>query len=163
MPYGGILAIMSRRLRNGGAVDEVDLERLRVLYAALGPGFPAAALAVFTGEATAGDDWCVSYRGRTQRCLPAGELSNDELFVLPPRWEVMRVVVHALKGKPTKRGDVVSVSGYFYCRPRGSWTNERIPFLHLWTMCAGQALRFDSFLDEIELRRRGCGAGCLAA
>jgi hypothetical protein len=155
---------MRARLHSGKAVDEVDLDRLRELYAALGPGFPAAALAVFAGDdPSEGGDWCVSYRGRTQRCLRASEFSNDELFILPPRWEVMRVVVRTLRGKLTKRGDVVSVTGYFYCRPRGSWTNERIPFLHLWTMCAGQALSFESFLDNIELRRVGRVGACLVA
>ena len=55
---------------------------------------------------------------------------------------------------------MVTVQGHLYCRPRGSWDNERLPFLHTWTMCAGRALRFESFLDDLELRRHGRLEGC---
>ncbi len=151
------------RLRKA-TVDEADLERLRVFYAALGPGFPIEALSVFEGEQAAHDeDWCLRLRGRTLRCFGAEELSNDELFVMPPNWEVTRVVVRDLRGSLTKRGEVVSVTGHFYCRPHGSWGNERLPFLHLWTMCAGRALHFESFLDGVELRRKSHLEGCPAA
>ena len=146
------------------SVDDADLKRLRGLYDALGLGFPPEALQVFGGdEAADRGDWCLSRNGRTLRCLGADELSNDELFALPATWELMRVVVRTVGSKRTKRGHVVSFGGHLYCRPRGSWGNERFPFLHIWTMCAGRALHFEDFLDGIELRRSGRLNGCPAS
>ncbi len=155
---------MKWRSGNGGTVDEADLEQIRGLYAALGLGFPPEALRVFgDGDATASDEWCAGYRGSTSRCLKATEFSSRELFTLPPAWDVMRIVVRNVRGERVKRGDVVSVTGHVYCRPRGSWATDRFPFLHVWTMCAGKVLRFESYFDGLELRRMGRIEGCAAA
>jgi hypothetical protein len=146
------------------AADEGDLEQLRVLYASLGPGFPAQAQRVFDGDGAGGDgSWCFAYNGRRLRCLAAPELSNYELFALPPDWELMHVVVSSLTGRLTSRGELLNAIGYLYCRPRGSWESVRLPFMHLWTMCAGRALRYESILDGIELRRAQRLEGCPAA
>jgi hypothetical protein len=142
------------------AADEADLEQLRALYASLGPGFPPQAQRVFAGEEANDESWCLGHNGWQLRCLPALELSNNELFSLPPGWELMRVDIFSLTGKLTSRGELLNVSGHLYCRPRGSWETMRLPFLHLWTMCAGRALSFQSFLDGVELRRVGGLAGC---
>ena len=60
-----------------------------------------------------------------------------------------------------KRG-VATVSGFIYCRPRGSWENIRVPLLHVWTMCLGKALRFENLLDGLELGRADGLTRCAA-
>ena len=54
------------------------------------------------------------------------------------------------------------MTGFMYCRPRGSWENIRVPLLHVWTLCLGKALRFENLLDGLELGRadglRRCAA-----
>ena len=84
--------------------------------------------------------------------------TSSDLFLLPATWEVMRAEVRRLT---YKRG-VATVSGFMYCRPRGSWENIRVPLLHVWTMCLGKALRFENLLDGLELGRadglRRCAA-----
>ncbi len=139
------------RWRSTKTVDERDLERLRVFYAALGPGFPPEAVSVF-GDDEADLDWCVMHRGRLRRRLSSAELSNDELFDLLPTWELTRVEIRTMSGKLTKRGVLVSVGGYLHCRPRGSWYKECLPFVHRWTI-----------LDGTELTRAGDHAGVKAA
>jgi len=148
---------MIRRSHKRMTVDEANMEPLRGLYDALGLGFPAEALRIFSGEHGHDDYWCLHRRGRsrTLRCLRAPELSNHELFALRDTWEIMRVVARDVTGQQTKRGDLVSVGGDLYCRRRGSWDNVRLPFFHLWTMCDGKALRFENLLDDTELRREG--------
>ena len=135
-------------------VTDEELERLRSAYRALGPGFPAAALGLFEPEAGAGEgEWCVKMFGSTARCLNAGALASTDLFALPPSWEVMRTEVRGL----ARRRSVVTVSGFMYCRPRGTWEKIRVPLLHVWTLSLGKALRFENLLDGIELspaRRR---------
>ena len=127
-----------------------ELERLRNAYRALGPGFPPEAMSLFSEETQAdGGDWCVKVFGKTRRCLRASELATTDLFALPGTWEVMRAEVRRLT---LKRG-VATVTGFMYCRPRGSWENMRIPLLHVWTMRLGKALRFENLLDGIELCR----------
>jgi hypothetical protein len=81
----------------------------------------------------------------------------------PGNWELTHVDLDALEGELTKRGDLLRASGHLCCRPRGSWANERFPFLHLWTMCAGRALAFRSYLDGRELRRSAALDGCPTA
>ena len=145
------------------AVDEADLEPLRGLYGALGLGFPAEALGIFSDDGgRESDDWCLYHNGRRRRCLSAPTLSNYELFALPTTWEVQRVVARDLTARQTKRGDLVAVGGELYCRPRGSWENVRLPFFHLWTMCAGKALLFDNLLDGTQLRPRARLERCTA-
>ena len=135
-----------------------------MLYAFLGPGFPPQVLRVFASEAEReGESWCLAYNGWQLRCLAALDLSNNELFALPPGWELMRVDIAKLTGKLTSHGEVLNVAGFFYCRPHGAWEDMGFPFLHLWTMCAGRALRFQSFFDGIELQRVGRLEGCQAA
>ncbi len=127
-----------------------ELEQLRNVYSALGPGFPAEALSLFGEDAGAdGQDWCVKVFGRTSRYLRASEIASTDLFALPGTWEVMRAEVRRLT---YKRG-VATVTGLMYCRPRGSWENVRVPLLHVWTMRLGKALRFENLLDGIELSR----------
>jgi hypothetical protein len=139
--------------------DEADLERLRELYAALGPGFPAEVVRVFADEETSADGgWCLSYNGRRERCLPTTELSNHELFAMPPTWELIGVTVSRLSGRLTKRGEQLDAAGHLFCRPRGAWETMRLPFLHHWTLCAGKLLRFESLLDGIELCRAEAAA-----
>ena len=130
-------------------VSDEALERLRDAYSALGPGFPPQALALFEQESgeSPGMWWRLGPRGQ-RRLLATSELTSSDLFSLPPTWEVRRV---DLRGLSARRG-LISASGYMYCRPRGSWENLRVPFLHTWTMCRDKALSFQSFLDEIELR-----------
>jgi hypothetical protein len=151
---------MIRRSHKRRSVDDAELESLRDVYAGLGLGFPAAALRIFGGEdggENGGDDgeWCLHRRGltRTLRCLRASELSNRELFALPPAWEIMRVVARDVTARGTKHGDLVSVGGDLYCRHAGSWDHLRLPFFHLWTMRAGRALRFENLIDDTELTR----------
>jgi len=141
-----------------------DLERLRDFYHAFGLGFPPAGDALF-GDGDTGEpgDWQVSRRGHKLGYMRASEVSTDELFALAPAWEIMRVVVHTFERARTKRGDVVTVGGHLYCRPRGSWGNERFAFLHIWTLCAGKALRFEDLLEGLELTRMGHDKGCSAA
>ncbi len=132
------------------------VEALRALYHGLGPGFPTEAVRLFdqSGPGQSGPgraDWCLRHNGRLLRCLSAGELGSSDLFSLPPSWEVMRVVVNNLM----PRRDVVTVTGAVYCRPRGTWEAVRLPLLHIWTMRAGKALRFENYLDGIELSRVG--------
>jgi hypothetical protein len=156
---------MFGRTHNRRAVDDADLFRLQDLYGALGLGFPAEAVRVFGGEdGRDGGDWCLYRRGRirTLRCLSPPDLSSHELFSLPSTWEITRVVARDLTGQRTKHGDLVSVGGDVYCRARGSWDTARLPFYHLWTMCAGRALRFENLLDGTELKRRGRREVCAA-
>ena len=128
------------------------VEPLRALYHALGPGFPTEALRLF-GQEPEPDrtGWCLRHNGHVMRCLSAGELGSSDLFSLPSSWEVMRVVVNNLMSKR----DIVTVTGAVYCRPRGTWEAVRLPLLHIWTMRAGKALRFENYLDGIELSRVG--------
>jgi hypothetical protein len=131
-------------------VADDELEQLRSAYRALGPGFPAEALSLFSEDNVVdGGDWCVKVFGKTSRCLRASELATTDLFALPVTWEVMRAEVRRLT---FKRG-VATVTGFMYCRPRGSWENMRIPLLHVWTIRLGKALRFENLLDGIELSR----------
>jgi len=133
-----------------------NVNRLRALYHGLGPGFPAEGVRLFDWEPGSGGGWCLSQNGHVLRCLAAGELASADLFSLPSSWEVMRVVVHNLMPKR----DIVTVTGAVFCRPRGSWETMRLPLLHVWTMCADRALRFESYLDGIELNRIDGLASC---
>jgi hypothetical protein len=134
-------------------VDPADLERLRNVYASLGLGFPAEALRVFGHEDPAGQrGWCLRHLGRTVRCLTTPELSNRELFALPHRWEVIRVVARSLTGRRGRQGDRITVLGELHCRPRGTWEDVHIPFEHEWTMRAGRALLFENVIDATVLR-----------
>jgi hypothetical protein len=139
-------------------VADEELEQLRDAYRALGPGFPAEVLRLFGQDVEDnGGDWCVKVHGKTSRCLSASELASTDLFALPSSWEVMRTEVRRLT---YKRG-LVTVTGFMYCRPRGSWENMRMPLLHVWTMRLGKALRFQNLLEGIELcpaERRARGA-----
>jgi hypothetical protein len=142
-------------------VDEAALEGLRRLYESLGLGFPAEALRVFGAAEPAGEPrWCVHFLGRTVRCVGTAELSNQELFALPQRWEVIRVVARTLTGRRSRRGDRITVFGHLYCRPRGTWENIRIPFQHTWTMCAGRALLFENLIDATALKPEGDARMC---
>jgi hypothetical protein len=125
------------------------VEPLRALYHALGPGFPAEALYLFDQSGPDRANWCLRHNGHLMRCLSAGELGSSDLFSLPPSWEIMRVVVNNLM----PRRDIVTVTGAVYCRPRGTWEAIRLPLMHIWTMRAGKALRFENYLDGIELSR----------
>ena len=113
---------------------------------------------LFDQDGAEGGDWCVTVDGRRSRCLSTSELDSSDLFLLPATWEVMRGEVRRLA---YKRG-VATVSGFMYCRPRGSWEKMRVPLLHVWTMCLGKALHFENLLDGIELGRadglRRCAA-----
>jgi ketosteroid isomerase-like protein len=132
------------------AAPDENVERLRAMYHALGPGFPAEALLLFDQESESDRaGWCLRQNGHVLRWLSAGELANDDLFSMPGSWEVMRVVVHSVMPKR----DIVTVTGAVYCRPRGSWETMRLPLLHIWTMRAGKALRFENYLDGLELSR----------
>ena len=140
-------------------VGDDDVERLRSVYLALGPGFPAEAFALFEHEGgDGGGVWCRLAPHAKPRFLTATELASTDLFGLLPSWEVMRVEPRRL----TARSGIITVTGSMYCRPRGTWENIRVPVLHAWTMCQGKALRFQNLLDDIELRRADghtrCGA-----
>ena len=126
------------------------LERLRSAYRALGPGFPPEAVALFAygGDDGGGAWYRLAPRGQRRR-LATAEMTSNDLFSMPPNWEVMRVELRRLNAR---RG-LVTASGFMRCRPRGTWENLRIPFLHTWTMRDGKALTFQNFLDSIELRR----------
>ena len=139
-------------------VADEELAALRDAYRALGPGFPPEALRLFGEDVGAsGGDWCVKIHGKTSRCLSVGELASTDLFALPGSWEVMRTEVRQL----TSKRDLVTVMGFLYCRPRGTWENIRVPLLHVWTMRLGRVVRFENLLDSIELcpaERRTRGA-----
>lgn len=142
--------MFKRHARDAERATDGNVERLRAMYHALGPGFPAEAVRLFAQETGAhGGGWCLRHNGHVLRCLSADELASADLFSLPSSWEVMRVVVHNLMPKR----DIVTVTGAIYCRPKGSWETMRLPLLHVWTMCADRALRFESYLDGIELSR----------
>ena len=141
-----------------------EVEGLRAFYDALGLGFPLEGRTLFGDDDVFEPDvWRVTQRGHRLGSVGAGEISNDELFALPAGWEITRVVAHTFDSRHTRRGDVVTVGGHLYCRPRGRWGNERFPFLHIWTMCAGRALRFEDFLERVELKRMSRVEGCPAA
>jgi hypothetical protein len=149
--------------------DEADLEALREFYAALGPGLPPAVERVFSG-----DGWPQSARwqaglrrGRGRalaplswRRLASDDLTPERLFLLPPGWELTRAALARLGGLLSRKGDLLSAQGTYYCRPCGSWNTEALPFVHFWTMCGGRALRFANYLDGLELRREATLAGC---
>ncbi|HMK91899.1 MAG TPA: hypothetical protein VK576_02775 [Thermoleophilia bacterium] len=157
--------------RHDNGADEADLEALRELYASLGPGYPLEVARVFAGDGSAtSEQWDArTRRGRGPFVVPqrwrrvAGDdLSSGSLFLLPPGWELTRAELSELQGELTRRGDLLSAEGTFYCRLRGGWHTDPLPFLHLWTMCAGRALRFESYLEGLELRRAGRLEGCPA-
>jgi hypothetical protein len=149
---------MSRR-KDTTVVAEELLEQLRGIYRELGPGFPAAATRLFSTEGGAdGGDWALSVNGHPARRLNAHDLASTDLFVLPSTWEVMRAEVRSVRAKR----DVVTVTGFIYCRPRGSWEYLRLPLLHVWTICLDKALRFESLLDGLELRRADGLTRCAA-
>ncbi len=134
-------------------VDEAELDQLRDVYASLGMGFPAQALRLFGAEEKSGPrGWCLRHLGRTVRCIKSPDLSNTELFALPARWEVIRVVAKGLAGRHNKRGDQITVYGEMYCRPRGTWEKIAIPFQHVWTLRAGRVLLFENLVDATILR-----------
>jgi hypothetical protein len=137
-----------RRRRSEVTVDDEEVEGLLDLYRGLGPGFPPAASRLFDDEAgSGGSEWHVKVFGRLARRLRARDLTSTDLFALPHTWEVMRAEVRGLRaGRGT-----VTVSGFLYCRPRGSWEHLRLPLLHVWTLRLGRALRFENILDGIEL------------
>ncbi len=150
--WGTLSSVYIRRQRR--AFDAAFRERLVELYAAVGPGFPGEVARVFAGDdATADATWCAGYGRRASLCIKADELSSGVLFALPPTWEVMRAVVRNQRGGFSKEGELVSVTGHLYCRPRGSWRSDRFPFLHVWTIRAGTAIRFESYFDGLALRR----------
>ena len=125
-----------------------QVEQLREAYRGLGPGFPSAATRLFEQDASAGGgEWYLKVFGRLVRRLRVHDMTSTDLFALPSTWEVMRAEVRGLKAG---RG-VVTVSGFMYCRPRGSWEHMRVPLLHVWTLGVGRALRFQNLLDGIEL------------
>jgi hypothetical protein len=157
--------------RQDSLADETDLEALRELYASLGPGLPLEVARVFGGDGSpASEQWYVRVRrGRGAILAPqrwhrvaVDDLTSARLFLLPPAWEFTRAALSELHGELTRRGDLLSAQGTFYCRPRGSWDADPLPFLHLWTMCAGRALRFESYLEGLEMRRVGGLGGCPA-
>jgi hypothetical protein len=159
---------MKRRLHSTEP-DEADLEALRELYGALGPGLPPELVRVFSGDGSPeSEQWHARLRrGRglllmppRRRCLASSDLTPERLFQLPPGWELTRTALARLGGKLSGRGDLLSAQGTYYCRPRGSWSTDALPFVHLWTMWAGRALRFASYLDGFELRRAGPLEGC---
>ena len=136
-----------------------ELERvLRNTYGALGPGFPREASRLFDQGGAEGAEWCVKVYGRRLRCLSASELQSTDLFALPPAWEVMRAEVLRLT---CKRG-FAAVTGFMYCRPKGSWESMRLPLMHVWTMCLDKAMRFENLLDDFELCRADGRTSCLA-
>ncbi len=141
-----------RRRREGAAtVNDDEIEGLRELYRGLGPGFPQIGSRLFGDEAGAGgaggSEWHVKVFGRLARRLHARDLTSSDLFALPGSWEVMRAEVRGLRaGRHT-----ITVSGFLYCRPRGSWEHLRLPLLHIWTLRLGRAMRFENILDGIEL------------
>jgi len=150
--------------RQRSDADEADLEALRRFYAALGPGLPLEVARVFAGDGSPeSEQWYARVRRgrglvlvpRRWRRVEAADLSPARLFLLPPAWELTRATLSELQGELTKRGDLLTAQGTSYCRLRGSWDTDPLPFLHLWTMCGGRALRFESYIDGLELRRVG--------
>lgn len=135
------------------AADAAEVDRIRGLYDALGLGFPAEALRVFTGgDGQSRESWCLSHMGRMVRCLRAPDLSDRELFALPATWEVIRVATRFVTSRHRRDVDEIHVSGTLYCRPRGTWERIPLPFQHTWTMRAGKALRFENLMDATVLR-----------
>ena len=140
--------IFRRRREAAATVNDEEIEGLRELYRGLGPGFPQVGSRLFGDEAGAGGSvWHVKVFGKLARRLRARDLMSTDLFALPGSWEVMRAEVRGLRAGR----DTVTVSGFMYCRPRGSWENLRLPLLHIWTLHLGRALRFENILDGIEL------------
>jgi len=154
---------MSERAEAGIAPGGDGLEGLRSFYDALGLGFPLEGRVLFGDDEGERNAWRVVQRGHRLGYVAASDVSNDELFALPAGWEITRVAVHTFESRHTSGGDTVTVGGHLYCRPRGRWGNERFPFLHIWTMCAGRALRFEDFLERVELKRMSSVRGCPAA
>ena len=143
-----VFDIFRRRRGRAETVNDQEIEGLRELYRGLGPGFPEAGSRLFGDEGDGeGGEWHVKVFGRLARRLRARDLVSTDLFALPGSWEVMRAEVRGLRAAR----DTVTVSGFLYCRPRGSWENLRLPLLHIWTLGPGRALHFENVLDGIEL------------
>jgi hypothetical protein len=151
--------------------DGFDLRALQNLYSALGPALSAQVQRIFAGDGSpTSEQWYVRLHcGRatmsplpTQPRLASDDITPERLFLLPPNWELARIVLTALDGEGTSRGDLFSAEGDYYCRLRSGSDVDSLPFLHLWTMCNGRALRFESFLGRFALRRAGTLDGCLA-
>jgi hypothetical protein len=140
------------RREQRSAADAASIEGIRGVYGALGLGFPSAVRSIFGGDDTDGPaSWCLRHLGRTVRCLRAPDLSNNELFTLPTRWEVIRVVARSVTGRHKQGVDKINVIGTMYCRPSGTWENISLPFQHTWTMRAGKALLFENLIDATVL------------
>ncbi|HMK92376.1 MAG TPA: hypothetical protein VK576_05200 [Thermoleophilia bacterium] len=143
----GVFSFFSRKDR-GDDVGDDDVERLRHAYLALGPGLPAAARELFRRDGgSEGPWWRRAPRGKP-RLIESTELGSADLFVLPPTWEIMRVVPRQIQ---TRHG-TVTVTGFMQCRPKGSWEKIQVPFMHVWTLCRGRVQRFQNLLEGVELR-----------
>ncbi len=148
------------------------MQALRGLYSARGPALSAEVRRIFAGDGSpSSEQWYIRLpcgRGMmaplpTQPRLASDDITPQRLFMLPPGWELVRTVLTALDGEGTGRGDLFSAEGDYFCRRSHSGADaDSLPFLHLWTMCGGRALRFESFLGHLALRRAGTLAGCPA-
>jgi len=143
----GVFGIFSRGRVRGERVGADVLERLRRAYVAFGPGMPAEARDLFRRDGGSESRWWRRAPRGKPRLIGPAELGSEDLFVLPPSWEVMSVVPRQFSAG---RG-VVTVAGFMHCRPRGSWERVQVPFLHAWTMCRGRVQRFQNLLEGVEL------------
>jgi ketosteroid isomerase-like protein len=128
---------------------ETASDRLQGAYHSFGLGLPLAALALFDqlpGRKKA--TWSVQEVISTRQ-MPSRAFATDDLFGLPAAWEVTRVEAERIR----QAGASVTVTGRFFCRPKGSWETRVLPFAHTWTLRGGKAVRVVSFLNGIDLRR----------
>lgn len=132
------------------------LELIKRGYAALGLGVDRDVLAMFDQLDGEPARWTVRrLDGPFER--PSREVAALELFPgLPPQYEI--IAVEAENWKLDRRHEVLTVSGHYRTRPRGTWDVFSLPFVHVWSIGGGRVQRVLNALDGVELRRRPAAA-----
>lgn len=133
------------------------LELIKRGYAAMGFGAERDVLAMFDEPECAPSTWMVRNYTESPRERPSQEVPALELFTgLPRQYEI--IGVDAERWKLDKRREVLTVSGHYRTRPRGTWDVFSLPFVHVWSIGGGHVQRVLSCLDGVELWRRAVPA-----
>jgi hypothetical protein len=127
------------------------IELIKRGYAALGLGAPQDVLAMFD-QLEDSRPWTVRNYAESPRQRPSREVAALELFSgLPHQYEIIGVDPESWK--LDKRREVLTVSGHYRTRPRGTWDVFTLPFVHVWSIGGGHVQRVLSALDGVELWR----------
>jgi hypothetical protein len=122
-------------------------------YRALGLGADDDVLAMFDQLGDEPVDWVVYELTGLGRPHPAGDVVALELFGgLPPQFELIGVEPRTWAGN--RRQTMLTVTGHFRVRLRGTWEVMALPFTHIWKLANGRVDAVVSLLDGVELRRR---------